>query len=259
MFPFSSDWLSRAGELQPLFREADPFPLLVLDDFLDQDFARQLLSEFPSLNSMPKSRDYLFGDKHELSSVEKAGPASQQFHEALLSEEFQRFLQQATGFDLFVDAEFFGGGFHQGGDGSFLDMHVDFNVHPLHPTWLRTLNILVYLNQDWQDQFGGQLLVKNGVHGETRKIDPVFNRAVVMLTDDRTYHGYRKMSLPEGVTRRSLAAYAYRLVEAGEVRIRTTGWQPEDAGLAKRFLARHYDRAVKVKNRFFGSGTAGNR
>ncbi len=252
-------WTNDVDGLRRAFAEAQPFPLLVLDDFLELDLAEQLLSEFPAIDAMPRSRDYVFGSKHELSSVEASGAAGRRFHQVMVSDGFRHFLRATTGFEVFVDEQFFGGGFHQGGDGSFLDMHVDFNVHPLHKEWLRTLNILVYLNKDWKPEYDGRLLVKAAPDDEPREIEPVFNRAVIMLTDDHTFHGYRRMSLPAGVTRKSIAAYAYQAMKPDLVKPRTTGWVPESASWSKRFLARHYDRAVKVKNRFFGSGTAKNR
>src|SRR5215213_947541 len=155
----SERWRKDPEGLLSAFRDAEPFPLLVLDDFLVPSFADELLAEFPSLEAMPRSRDYVFGKKHELSSVDAQGSAGPRLSELVLSDGFESFLRQATGFDVFVDPAFFGGGFHQGGDGSFLDMHVDFNVHPEHPDWLRTLNILLYLNRDWRPEWGGELLV----------------------------------------------------------------------------------------------------
>jgi hypothetical protein len=255
----ASFWVERGPSLLSGFRAARPFPHLVLDGFLVPELADALLAEFPDVEAMPKSRDYLFGDKRELSSVEEAGPAGAAFHRALLSKPFHQFLQQATGYNVFVDPRFFGGGFHQGGDGSFLDMHVDFNVHPEHADWLRTLNVLLYLNRDWRDEYGGHLLVKASPEETPVEIAPLFNRCVIMLTDDHTFHGYRRMSLPPGVTRKSIAAYAYQRVDAGAVRARTTGWAPEDARLFKRLAARFYNPAVRTKNRFFGSRTARNR
>jgi Rps23 Pro-64 3,4-dihydroxylase Tpa1-like proline 4-hydroxylase len=230
-----------------------------MDDFLEAKFADQLLQEFPPLEAMPKSRDYVFGDKHELSSVEAAGAAGAQFHAMTTSDRFRAFLKDSTGFDVFVDEQFHGGGFHQGGDGGFLDTHVDFNVHPLHKTWLRTLNLLIYMNKDWKDEYGGHLLIKARPDDPPREIAPIFNRAVLMLTDDHTYHGFKKMALPPGVSRKSLATYAYQLIDEGEVRARTTGWVPEEAGLGKRLLARNYDTLVRLKNRWFGSRTSRNR
>jgi hypothetical protein len=257
--PVWSRWLSEGGSLRSQFETAQPFPLVVLDEFLEPAEARALLAEFPAIDAMPRSQDYVFGKKHELSSIEGSGPAGARFYQAMTGPAFARFLGDLTGWELFVDPAFHGGGFHQGGDGSFLDMHVDFNIHPLHPSWMRMLNVLLYLNPEWDEAWGGHLIVKSRVDEEPRAIAPLFNRAVIMLTAANTYHGYRKMSLPPGVTRKSLATYAYREVPVGSEPVRTTGWVPEGAGPAKRLLARNYNGLVRLKNRLFGSGTAGNR
>jgi hypothetical protein len=252
-------WVDRGAELREEFERADPIPLLVIDDFLDVETAEGLLAEFPAPDAMPRSRDYMFGDKRELSSVAEQGPVSKAFYEVLLGDQFKRFISELTGKDLFVDPAFHGGGFHQSGDGGFLDSHVDFNMHPLHENWLRTLNILLYLNKDWTPEYDGRLLVRANPQDEPRAIEPLFNRGVLMLTNDRSFHGFKKMSLPPGVTRKSIATYAYELVDAGSVVPHTTGWAPEDAGLLKRTVAKYYDNAVKLKTKFFGSATAKNR
>jgi len=141
-----NSWIDRGDELADEFKNGSPFPLLLIDDFLATATAQGLLAEFPSQAAMPKSRDYMFGDKHELSSVGEQGPTSKAFYDALLGPQFQDFIRKLTGRELFVDPAFHGGGFHQSGDGGFLDTHVDFNMHPLHSNWLRVLNILLYLN-----------------------------------------------------------------------------------------------------------------
>jgi Rps23 Pro-64 3,4-dihydroxylase Tpa1-like proline 4-hydroxylase len=252
-------WIDRAEELKSEFQNAQPFPLLVIDDFLDTATAEKLLAEFPSPDAMPKSRDYVFGDKHELSSVAEQGPTSKAFYDALMGDQFKQFISTLTGKDLFVDPAFHGGGFHQSGDGGFLDTHVDFNMHPLHSDWLRKLNVLLYLNKDWKPEYDGRLQIKNAPDGEVHSIEPKFNRGLIMVTDDRTFHGFKKMTLPPGVTRKSIATYAYELVPEGSVTARTTGWSPESAGTLKRTFARHYDTAVKIKTKLFGSATAKNR
>jgi hypothetical protein len=254
-----NDWVRRGTELATEFAGAAPFPVLVIDNFLDDATADGLLEEFPHPDQMPKSRDYMFGDKHELSSVEHRGPVSRSFYDALTGDEFRRFICEISGKDLFIDPTFHGGGFHQSGNGGYLDQHVDFNVHPQHSDWLRTLNVLLYLNKDWRPEYDGRLLIKAAPEDDPRAIEPLFNRGVIMLSGDHTYHGFRKMTLPNGVTRKSIAAYAYELVSAGSVKSRTTGWSPEDAGLMKRSVARHYNVAVRLKTRFLGSATAKNR
>jgi hypothetical protein len=226
-------------ELSGEFAAGDPFPLVVLDGFLSEDLAEGLLAEFPPIDGMTRSHDYMFGDKRESAAL-ATGPYSKLFQDTLLSPEFADILSQIAGRTLIVDPSFHGGGFHQGGDGSFLDTHVDFNIHPHHDGWLRVLNVLLYLNKDWLPDYGGDLLVRTDPANEPRSIAPVFNRGVIMLTSDRTFHGYRPMSLPTGITRKSIAAYAYELIPAGSLRMRTTSWAPEDAGMIKRSLARHW-------------------
>lgn len=254
-----NDWINRADELKEKFNNASPFPLLVLDDFLDTQTAKGLLAEFPAPDAMPKSRDYMFGDKRELSSVAEQGPTSRAFYDALLGPQFQDFLRRLTGRELFVDPAFHGGGFHQSGDGGYLDTHVDFNMHPLHGDWLRVLNVLLYLNEDWREEYDGRLLIKARPDDEPVGIAPLFNRGLLMLTDSHTYHGFKKMTLPPGVTRKSIATYAYELVPEGSVEARTTGWSPEEGSTLKKSIARHYDSLVKVKTKIFGSATAKNR
>lgn len=252
-------WIDRAAQLAEEFRSASPFPVLVIDDFLDAETADALLAEFPRPDAMPKSRDYMFGDKRELSSVAEQGPASKALYDALLGGEFRTFICALTGKALFVDPAFHGGGFHQSGDGGYLDTHVDFNVHPLHSDWLRTLNVLLYLNKDWKESYDGRLLIKANPEDEPRAIEPLFNRGVIMASDDRVCHGFTRMRLPPGTTRKSIAAYAYPRIEVGSTRARTTGWAPDDANAFKRSIARHYDAAVRAKTHLFGSATAKNR
>ncbi|MBV9935879.1 MAG: 2OG-Fe(II) oxygenase [Actinobacteria bacterium] len=253
------DWIGDVGAVAQQFRAGQPFPLVIIEGFVHDDLAKQLVDEFPSLDAMPRSHDYVFADKRELSDLQRFGPAGTKLEQALLSERFAAALSEIVGTTIFVDPDFYGGGFHQSGDGGYLDMHVDFNIHPEHKTWFRMLNVLLYLNPEWEDDFGGHLLVKPSPDATPRAIAPNFNRGVIMTTNESTYHGFRPMKLPSGVTRRSIAAYGYRLVAEGESEVRTTGWAPEDASLGKRLLAKGYNRVVTLKNRYLGSGTTKNR
>ena len=69
---------------------------------------------------------------------------------------------------MFIDADFYGGGIHQGKAGSFLDMHADFNYHPLKEHWFRNLNLLLYLNKDWKKEYAGEL-IRNDQECEARE------------------------------------------------------------------------------------------
>jgi hypothetical protein len=246
-------WTERLPELAKEFPDADPFPHVVIDGFLREDAAESLLAEFPAIDDMKKSNDYIFADKRQSAQLAAGGSACQQYHDLLLSDGFAEILGTlAGGRELFVDTSFHGGGFHQGGNDSFLDTHVDFNIHPHHDDWLRVLNVLLYLNQDWADGYGGDLLIRTDPNDKPLAVPPLFNRAVIMLTSDNTYHGYRRMSLPPGVTRKSIAAYAYELIPVGSLRVRTTTWAPEDGGAVKRMLGRHWSDLASARKRVLG-------
>lgn len=247
-------------QLSKEFQNAQPYSYLVIDNFLDETIANKLIEDFPKVEEMPKSRDYMFGNKHELSSLQKSSPYSKILFEEIASNEFQSFISKVTGENLFLDVQFHGGGFHQGTNGSFLNMHTDFNIHPEHKTWLRRLNLLIYLNKDWKPEYGGELRLRLGKDGEITAIPPNFNRCVIMRSDDTTFHGYQKINLPPQVTRKSIAAYFYRQeVPENLPSQKTTIWDPEDGVVFKRVLATVYNPLVLIKNRFLGSSTARNR
>jgi hypothetical protein len=157
-----------------------------------------------------------------------------------------------------MDKEFHGGGLHQGGIGSYLDMHTDFNYHPVHKNWFRNLNILLYLNKDWKQEYGGRLKLRHSVTGKMREIEPTFNRCVIMFTRDYTLHGYEPINFPLGEYRRSIAAYAYTEIET-PVSAHSTTWYPENSNSIKQFIGKQWPHLVKIKNSVFGSATTKNK
>jgi len=250
-----------ARELKLSFRSARPFPYVAIDDFCDSSELSRLVDQIPdpSDRRINKSRDYVFAkNKFEKSGFRELSPDFQVLYDELLSERMQAFLRDMTGEPVFVDPEFHGGGIHQGGQESFLDMHVDFNYHPLHAQWFRNLNILLYLNKHWQAPHGGQLKLRHRDTGEETEVEPLFNRCVIMQTREYTMHGYDRIAFPSGQYRRSIATYAYSLVEQ-PCGSRTTVWYPENGGLFKSLLGRHWPTLVRIKNRFLGSATSRNK
>lgn len=253
---------SERGALAAAFKTAKPFEHVVIDDFCDVSALERLVEALPdpSKGNINLSRDYMFAkNKYEKSGFKDLSPEFSEIYEDLMSEKFQSFLREVTGEQVFVDPEFHGGGIHQGGEGSFLDMHVDFNMHPLQKSWFRNLNILLYLNKGWQKQYHGELKIRHREHADsTTLIEPLFNRCVIMFTRDYTVHGYDAINFPAGSYRRSIAAYAYTLTDA-EPDHRTTVWLPEQGGAAKKVIGKHWPALVRVKNALFGSSTAKNK
>ena len=115
-------------------------------------------------------------------------------------------------------------------------MHVDFNIHPQNNEWIRELNILLYLNKSWKKEYKGELEIEHlESRGAIKKIEPIFNRCVIMLTKNFTLHGYKKINFPKNEFRRSIATYAYSLSKNNQIKERSTQWFPEDSHPVKGF------------------------
>ncbi len=254
---------SQVDELARRFKTAVPCEHVVIDGFCDEAQLSQLYDEAPDpvQAGIHKSRDYMFArNKYEKSGFKDFSPRFATLHDELMSERFQAWLQRLTGENVFVDPAFHGGGLHQGGPGSYLDMHADFNTHPGHKDWFRNLNILLYLNRGWKPEHKGSLKLRHKDRPETTvEVEPLFNRCVVMFTRDYSLHGYDAINFPEGVYRRSIAAYAYSPMGERTPDHRSTVWYPDEAGVAKTTLGRMWPTLVKIKGALLGSATGKNK
>jgi len=237
-----------------LFSTATPFPHVVIDNFLNESVANALINDCPETSSMQRCRHYLFANKHEFSSWDGLSDSFSLLHQELLSEQFQLFVRSVSGEDLFMESKF-SGDLHQGTDGGFLNMHTDFNLHPVQDTWVHRLNVMIYLNKNWQQQYGGYLQLRKGLKGATKEISPAFNCCIIMLSDQTTYHGYNRLNLPEGLTRKSLVVHFYKEESPNKIPPRkvTTWASDEQAFLLQGHLTKLYNLLTSLKSRFLGS------
>jgi Rps23 Pro-64 3,4-dihydroxylase Tpa1-like proline 4-hydroxylase len=257
------DLLKNSDRTRQKFLNNSPFEHIVIDNFCNENKLEKALNFIPDARTSGhrKSNDYIFAkNKFEKADFDLLCPQFKELKNELLSQKFSSWLFTITGHKIFIDPKFHGGGLHQGGQSSFLDMHADFNYHPENRSWFRNVNILLYLNKDWKPDYAGQLKLVDGrnKNGKPYLIEPVFNRAVIMFTRDYTLHGYDAINFPSGTYRTSIAAYGY--TETGEVgKLRTTVWKPEKSSIFKRFLGKHMPKLVSAKTRLFGSGTTKNK
>ncbi len=199
------------------FADAEPFRHLVVDNFLEPAFCQSLIDEFPSF----ESGNFLNergepGRKSTQPDISKLGAAYQRFDSLMRDRSFLELMSKVTGIPgLLYDPDYVGGGTHESLDGGDLDLHIDFNYHPKRQ-WHRRLNLIVFLNTEWQAAWGGCLELHkdawNPQPASTRKVVPVANRAVVFETTEASWHGFTRVTLPEekqGISRRSLAVYFY--------------------------------------------------
>lgn len=184
----------------------------MLDEFLPEDVLDDVISEFPP----PQQADWFAFDsplERKLATKDDAamGKATRHLLAELNSAAFIDFLERLTGIDgLIPDTHYVGGGLHQIEPGGHLKVHADFNRHP-RTRLERRLNVLVYLNRDWREEFGGALeLWSRDMSTSEVRILPFFNRCVVFSTTSTSFHGHPEpLSCPEGRTRKSMALYYY--------------------------------------------------
>ena len=237
------------------FSSGKPYPYLIVDNFLRQDRLESVIDEIKLVRNAEKSSDFMFArNKFEEPNFSDFGATLSALRADLVSEKFSQLISEIYGKRVFLDPDFTGGGIHLGGKGSFLDMHVDFNRHPIHRHWERELNLLLYLNPGYEKEWRGNLKLENLDTGSKSEVAPVANRLVIMLTKSHTLHGYDPINFPEGVFRTSLASYAYSLEVDPNESYRSTEWHPQSA--SKALLARVLAPVVRVKQAILGSRTA---
>jgi len=202
--------------LSKQYQEANPYPHIVLENFLNPAVLDECIEEFNTLNKADGWINYVhFNEKKRgLNKLDQLPPTIRRTINELNSPEFLEFLSELTGIPNLQKDDFLeGGGIHQSGRGGFLNIHADFTVHPHHRNWQRRVNVLVYLNKGWEDEWGGQLeLWDRNMTACEKKVSPVFNRCVIFNTDADSYHGHPEpMTCPEGQFRRSIALYYYSI------------------------------------------------
>jgi len=208
--------LQRMGDLAAsghlAYQQAKPFPHIVIDNFFDPQLLERVLQEFPQPGQIAWQR---FDNEREVklasASERHFGPVTRLLLYHLNSMTFLEFLSQVTGIDnLLPDPGFEGGGLHQIVRGGKLGVHADFNKHRRYDLD-RRLNLLLYLNKDWRDDYGGHLQLWNrDMTACEAKVAPLFNRVMIFSTTDFTYHGHPDpLQCPEGMTRKSLALYYF--------------------------------------------------
>ncbi len=219
------------------FASAKPYPHIVMDNFLREDTALSMFEQFPSFDKFGRHYKGLNENKSEGSHFDQYEPIFSEVKDELSSEEFSKWIARVTGIEeSFITDDNLGAGLHQGGNGSFLDIHIDFNIHPRKNVH-RRLNLLIYLNKDWKPEYNGAMEMWNADMTRMEKdVMCSFNRALIFETSEISYHGYtKKLNLPEGVTRKSFFAYFYTKEREGAAKYHDTVFRatPADSGFKR--------------------------
>lgn len=212
-FAFDSAVLAAVAERHhDAYVSAAPFPHAVLDNLFPPEILDAVLEEFPSRDDV----DWTVWDtKNELKFVcsdgRQLGPQTQALMAELNSSVFVTFLEQLTGIEhLIPDPHFHAAGIFDIPQGGFLDVHADFSANA-RLRLDRRINVLLYLNHDWKDEYNGQLeLWSNKPRVKVESISPIFNRVVVFNTTGQALHGHpQPIQCPDDMSRKVLSAYYF--------------------------------------------------
>jgi Rps23 Pro-64 3,4-dihydroxylase Tpa1-like proline 4-hydroxylase len=191
---------------------ATPYQHIVLDDFFELNLIKNIQTEIENFTQWDGERSFYGSQSKKFcSSIDKIPKISRELIRTMNEPVFLKFLEDLTGIsNLISDPYLEGGGFHSIGQGGFLKIHADFNWHKklkLH----RRINLLLYLNKDWDEAWSGQLELWNkDMTMCEKKVSPILNRLVVFTTNDLSFHGHPDpLKCPPDIRRNSIALYYY--------------------------------------------------
>jgi Rps23 Pro-64 3,4-dihydroxylase Tpa1-like proline 4-hydroxylase len=194
------------------YRTNTPFPNIYFDDFLPASIAEAVLRDFPEPKQLHWNE---FANPNEaklaFDTAERLPASIREVLYFFNSRPVLEFLEQLTGIQgLIPDPYFMGGGLHQIKPGGYLKVHADFNRHKKLKLD-RRLNVLLYLNKNWKEEYGGHFELWNkDMTASVRKILPIFNRMAMFSTTSTSYHGHPiPLACPPDRTRKSIAIYYY--------------------------------------------------
>ncbi|MDY7104195.1 MAG: 2OG-Fe(II) oxygenase [Actinomycetota bacterium] len=209
--PHVDDLLRLADARAEAYAAADPFPHAVIDGLFDPNLLRRVTAELPSRDATGWTTwDTVNEWKYVFDNPERFGPHARGLANELNGSEFVRFLERISGIGgLVPDPHLTAAGYFDVRTGGFLDVHIDFARNPK-LSLVRRINVLVYLNEDWQDDWGGELQLCRTVDGPpVQSVVPLFNRMVIFSTPDAAHGHPTPIRAPERRSRLCFSAYYF--------------------------------------------------
>lgn len=202
----------KGSELREAYQSGEPYPHVIIDDFLPPEILETCLREFPKESDSAEEKfDRAQERLKESFNPDTLSPSVRSLFYSFNSRPFIRVVENITGIKgLIPDPYFAGAGFHRVSQGGHLSIHADFNHHkPMNLE--RRVNVLIYLNKDWRPEYGGSFeLWDKDMTNCAHSVVPSFNRCVMFNTTLESMHGNPKpINHPDRVPRRSIALYYY--------------------------------------------------
>jgi Rps23 Pro-64 3,4-dihydroxylase Tpa1-like proline 4-hydroxylase len=228
---FTKDLSEYVKEIKEEFDNNTPFAHISIKGLFQENILRAAREEISQTRGV-KGR---YSDHNQIKQliegnalVTSSPPNIRKVFTALNSPEFVKFLQELSSIEnLYADDTFRGGGIHHIPPGGKLGIHLDFSRPEWNRDTFRRCNVLLYINDDWKDEWGGHLelwddSVRNG--GKCiNKISPEFNTLAIFGTKKTSWHGHPyPLACPPNRARQSFAAYYYSDTPSDDLDIHST-------------------------------------
>jgi len=213
--------LSISEKLSTTYKSNQPFPYIVIDNFLPDFILKSCRNELLKhdiwyydtvefTQQFQQKKFYYPNHNTKKEEFETKLPITTLVLDYLNSSEFIGYLEKLTGHvGLHRDPSLMGGGIHRIKTGGKLSVHKDYQVHP-ESHEIRILNLLIYLNENWKSEWGGNLeLWSLDVSHKVIEVEPLFNRAVIFDINNAPHGHPIPLKCPEDVDRLSLALYYF--------------------------------------------------
>jgi len=201
--------------LKNKFLKSKPFPHIFIDNMWNNDFLDKITLEVISFEDWAGEKDFFGSKKKKWQNNWDQLPYNSNKFLAFLNQSLfiniLEFITNESG--LISDPHLEGGGIHSTGNDGFLKFHIDFNWNDNLKLY-RRINTIVYLNKDWKKEYGGQIELASmdelKKFKSTLSVEPIFNRTLIFITDENSFHGQpNPVCHPMEMRRNSIATYYY--------------------------------------------------
>lgn len=177
-----------------------------IDNLLPLDIAVCFADAFPPSSEM-RLLDSFREKKFTSKSLDKFDPLIADITFAFQDERVIQKVAELTGIREAVgDPHLYAGGISSMERGHFLNPHID-NSHDGEQKNYRVLNLLYYITPDWKPENGGNLELWDEAVKHLVEIPSLFNRLVLMTTDDKAWHSVNEIKAAG--TRRCISNYYF--------------------------------------------------
>jgi Rps23 Pro-64 3,4-dihydroxylase Tpa1-like proline 4-hydroxylase len=207
---YFGNWVNNIDKIHQEYQNKKPFSYIVIDNFLKKEYCDKIEEKFPlDIENYHKYYNPI-EVKYARDDINNLPNDIKNLFYILSTKQMIEIFSKITGINnLEFDPHLHGAGLHLHPRLGRLNLHLDYEKHPILENKQRRLNIILYLNKNWNSEWNGATELWNDKVSECiYKSDIVFNKAIIFQTNEISFHGLpEKILCPENEFRKSFAYY----------------------------------------------------